>query len=489
MSSTRKQINFIEKSKSSDLEGTPSSGIPRLHKGDDEPALEYRKFLQREDEKDLEKIKQGTYEFDAEKWEPRVKSKYRLPLATPLSAVDIQGSVKIAIIIPFRDLEPSKTRTKELNKLTEYMASYLAGQTYKIFVVEQSQDGLKFNRGQLLNIGFEIASKEGYNNFVFHDVDLLPSPELKKYYTTIPIDEPVHIAATWGRYGKNPDYFGGIVTFNKDMFNKINGYPNNFWGWGGEDDELYKRTKKFFDIKKVHEGSIKDLEDLTLQQKLDFLKENELKFMKKKEALAQHEATWKKNGLNNLDYKILSLKKCGVKCELFEVELQVTEDVEQISAPGQALVVPQDLFGEVMQPIQEEVGEKKLLKPQAFNSLVDKYFSLSPFIKSKKNYELEVRFGTKGIKVFTKNDYDNVVKFLKSFGFTTTNATGLSSLRIKCEFIDSVTGKFKMSDIRTEINGLHNIENYCKNNDIKSIYKSEPLSIIYTSRLSSFSRH
>ncbi len=24
----------------------------------------------------------------------------------------------------------------------------------------------------------------------------------------------------------------------------MNGYPNNFWGWGGEDDELLKRLKE-----------------------------------------------------------------------------------------------------------------------------------------------------------------------------------------------------------------------------------------------------
>ncbi len=24
----------------------------------------------------------------------------------------------------------------------------------------------------------------------------------------------------------------------------MNGYPNNFWGWGGEDDELRKRLKE-----------------------------------------------------------------------------------------------------------------------------------------------------------------------------------------------------------------------------------------------------
>ena len=159
-----------------------------------------------------------------------------------------EGSVKTAIIIPFRDSEKDKPRTKQLNKLVTFMEAYLSGHNYKIFVIEQPEDGHKFNRGQLLNAGFDIASTEGYNNFIFHDVDLLPSDELKPYYENIPTDKPVHIAAVWDRYNKNPSYFGGIVAFTSDMFTKINGYPNNFWGWGGEDDEIYKRTRKFYDI-------------------------------------------------------------------------------------------------------------------------------------------------------------------------------------------------------------------------------------------------
>lgn len=113
-----------------------------------------------------------------------------------------------------------------------------------------------------------------------------------------------------------------------------------------------------------------------------------------------------------------------------------------------------------------------------FNKLFNLYYNLNPYIKDyNKNYELEVKFGTKGIKHLTKNDYDNVVKTLKSLGFTTNDYSGLHSLRINCEYLDKNSGKFKMSNIRTEINGLNAIENYCKNNDIKQLYKDNPLSI------------
>ena len=235
------------------------------------------------------------------------------------------GKNKTAIIIPFRDSDPEQPRTKQLNEFIKYMSNYLKDITYKIFVIEQSDDSKKFNRGELLNIGFKFAEQEGFTNFIFHDVDLLPSAELKKYYTDAPDKNPIHIAAVWSRYGKNPYYFGGIVAFNKQMFNKINGFPNNFWGWGGEDDELYKRTKPYYTITKSKNGSIRDLENMNLQQKLWYLKDNDLKFMQKREALAEHDRTWQTNGFNNIKNLAAfeeSIKSCGENCERILVNLK-----------------------------------------------------------------------------------------------------------------------------------------------------------------------
>ena len=37
------------------------------------------------------------------------------------------------------------------------------------------------------------------------------------------------------------ELFGGVEMFSKDDFVLVNGFSNSFWGWGAEDDNLYKR--------------------------------------------------------------------------------------------------------------------------------------------------------------------------------------------------------------------------------------------------------
>ena len=73
--------------------------------------------------------------------------------------------------------------------------------------------------------------------------------------------------------------------------------------------------------------------------------------------------------------------------------------------------------------------------------------------------EFEVRFGTQQ-QTITKIDFNRVVQKLKSLGFYSYNSQYL--LKIQNQFIDSNTGYTKMSSIRTEINGLASINEFCK---------------------------
>jgi len=139
---------------------------------------------------------------------------------------------------------------------------------------------------------------------------------------------------------------------------------------------------------------------------------------------------------------------------------------------------PNELFDNENEYINENKGDKYANATQEdFMNYIKLFYEQNPYTKINNIvHELEVRFGTKGIKILTQNDYDNVIKTLKSFGFITSNNFGEYYLRINNEFLD-LNGKLKLSNIRTEIIGLNNIQEYCKTDDIKHIYNKYPTSV------------
>ena len=224
----------------------------------------------------------------------------------------------VAIVVCFR-AQKGQRREAELQEFIPHMRTMLEKlraegeiRKYHIFVVQQKSsqdlDGIKFNRGKLLNIGFEIA-QEDFDSFVFHDVDLLPNDDLAPYYAAVPT-VPIHIAACWHQrgYTSNPDFFGGIVSFSRMHFLQVNGYPNNFWGWGGEDEVIMDRcTRQCLVPWKVTEGSLTDIEKnaegetMDMNSKLAWLKRNaEWKCGDRWERRAEDSRTWGMNGVATL---------------------------------------------------------------------------------------------------------------------------------------------------------------------------------------------
>lgn len=238
--------------------------------------------------------------------------------------------VRVAIVVPFRDIHSEQKRSVQMNQFVIkipdfYSKSNNSEVNFHIFIIEQNPlDNLKFNRGKLLNVGFDFAKRLGYNMVIFHDIDLIPSSDLLQHYTTIPeFDKPVHIARVWDRYNKNKKYFGGIVAFSCPSFEAINGFPNNFWGWGGEDDEMYNRLVKLkFHPISPERGNIEDLENLSLEKKLDVLRSHrEWKCMNKNEVLSEHNSTWKNNGLKDLLYREISRRQMNEHATIITVDL------------------------------------------------------------------------------------------------------------------------------------------------------------------------
>ncbi|XP_028409000.1 beta-1,4-galactosyltransferase 1-like isoform X2 [Dendronephthya gigantea] len=148
-----------------------------------------------------------------------------------------QSLSKVAIIIPYRN------RYQQLKIFLRHLHPILKRQLldYRIIVVEQNGD-TPFNRAMLFNIGYKEALKlHDFQCFVFHDVDLIPEDDRNSYGCP---SRPRHLSVAVDTLHYRLPYatiFGGVSSLTKEQFEKINGFSNKFWGWGGEDDDLYKR--------------------------------------------------------------------------------------------------------------------------------------------------------------------------------------------------------------------------------------------------------
>jgi hypothetical protein len=93
------------------------------------------------------------------------------------------------------------------------------------------------------NIAAKFAFEDGCDYIAWHDVDMIPVSEDCDY--SYPGETPVHIATKLSKYDYKlnyEQYFGGVILFTKEQVEKTNGYSNNYWDWGMEDDDLFFRA-------------------------------------------------------------------------------------------------------------------------------------------------------------------------------------------------------------------------------------------------------
>ena len=271
-------------------------------------------------------------------------------IAAPVLSAAPAG-LSLAVIVPYRS-QPEQNRATQLARFAEYMPAFLADagvKDFHILVIEQSADGLKFNRGKALNVGFAIASDatraaeaglgagRRFNAFCFHDVDLLPRAPLAPWYARAPVPRPLHIAGAWPRYAAGNDtYIGGITTLSAEQFSRVNGFPNNFWGWGGEDDELRDRLAAAGLVPLLRPpaalaGAIRDVEEeLGGERASTRLADGgraEWRCMWKKELRAYHARTSHANGLRTLHYRLLGTRALAERVTVITVDLLGGVDV------------------------------------------------------------------------------------------------------------------------------------------------------------------
>ena len=216
---------------------------------------------------------------------------------------------KLSIVVPYRN------REEHLKQFVPYMEEYLIkdGIPFHIYIIHQADDK-PFNRAKLLNVGYKESEDSDY--FAFHDVDMLPMDSDYSY-----VDCPTHLATRAEQFGFRlpyDGYFGGVTLFDKESFIKINGYSNEYWGWGAEDDDVLLRcsimgvsaSRKDCGFTSLsHDRNIpQDLYDKNLEKFRD------LRLSPTKEKIFL-------DGLETLSYKKVKEEKLSEFCSILDVKL------------------------------------------------------------------------------------------------------------------------------------------------------------------------
>jgi len=144
---------------------------------------------------------------------------------------------KLGICIPYRN------RKEHIEELIPKLTNYLNEKCipHKFYVGHQVDDKL-FNRGAMKNISAYYAFHDGCDYIAWHDVDMIPHDNSCDY--SYPKKNPIHIATMLSKYNYGlgyDQYFGGVVLFTKEQVENTNGYSNDYWDWGQEDDDLFWR--------------------------------------------------------------------------------------------------------------------------------------------------------------------------------------------------------------------------------------------------------
>jgi predicted glycosyltransferase involved in capsule biosynthesis len=189
--------------------------------------------------------------------------------------------MNITYIIPFKY---SEDRIKTLKRVLESIKKY----NFEVIIVEQGEKQLLdqkdftekiifienkiiFNKSFSLNVGWKKCNGD---IVIFGDADLIISEEsmkdsindIKTFEMVSPYNKVIDLTEDESKLNTD-DFFnikrhgrgdydnqkvplcGGITFFTKSALQKIGGWPEEFFGWGAEDDAMTIKVKHFLNWK------------------------------------------------------------------------------------------------------------------------------------------------------------------------------------------------------------------------------------------------
>ena len=210
------------------------------------------------------------------------------------------------VVVPYRN------RLDDLEKFKKIIPNCFKAQGVNaLFVIAEQADSLPFNRGKLINAAWDICLGRfpEAQGFYFHDVDVWPLKEDALYYKLPENNQAIHIYGISDIIKPNMTYYswGGTVgCLSRDAVLTTNGFPNDFWSWGAEDNVLGLR---------IFEKDVRiDLSHKVIRSRTPFVEEN----MKSERNYDHYTLNVKKlherltevveNGISNCRYRLVEDK-------------------------------------------------------------------------------------------------------------------------------------------------------------------------------------
>jgi hypothetical protein len=201
------------------------------------------------------------------------------------------------IIITYRARGVQEFRREQLKRMLNNVNNYFTKYkiNYKIIICEQNNEN-KFNRGILLNIGFIEANKmfDVPKKYIHMNVDYfinsnMPFPrELLDFETgVLDIHRPPGM-----------DVLGAACCFDRESYERMNGFPNNHFGWGADDFCAFRRIRttgvNYFHNKLTNSGWI-------IEERYSFDQDTSNNSRNMSKAFSEN---YLDSGLNNCDYTV-----------------------------------------------------------------------------------------------------------------------------------------------------------------------------------------
>ncbi|XP_037803835.1 beta-1,4-N-acetylgalactosaminyltransferase bre-4-like [Penaeus monodon] len=202
----------------------------------------------------------------------------------------------VAIIVPYRDRE--SMMGPFLNNIHPILQRQLVN--YTIYIVEQIP-GKRFNKAKVFNVGFALALKYGpHDCYAFQDIDCLSEDDHNFYYCA---DQPRHLGSSVSRFNYTvfAQHIGCSCLMTEWQVRKVNGWSNRYYGWGAEDDDMYRRIRaegmELWRFPK-HSAAYTTLEHPQAAENPDRF-----------ELLKRSVRNYKKDGLSSLEFTLVNIEK------------------------------------------------------------------------------------------------------------------------------------------------------------------------------------